>query len=281
MAELTENDNYDSLLVVTATDLSENPFVENALKDFKTGKTNNNYEFIFDNRDPVASIVVDEPTQKVDGVAYYSGEFKGHITVDEANFVGDLLYKDLKLEIQEDDLQDTKYDYEFDSETEAWDNNGTNDIWTNSFTLKKEGSPLVRYRTRDITYLYREECECGRTTIKMHRLLGRVDDMLIIKGVNVFPSQVEQLLIQIQGLTPNYQIILTRGDNHLDEMEIQVEMDEETFSDETKDLESLKNKIYNSVKSKLGIYAKIKLVEPRTIARSEGKAKRVIDNRVI
>ncbi len=148
-------------------------------------------------------------------------------------------------------------------------------------TLTKEGTPLVRYRTRDITYLYREECACGRTTIKMHRLLGRVDDMLIIKGVNVFPSQVEQLLIQIQGLTPNYQIILTRGDNHLDEMEIQVEMDEETFSDETKDLESLKNKIYNSVKSKLGIYAKIKLVEPRSIARSEGKAKRVIDKRVI
>ncbi|MBR5016641.1 MAG: phenylacetate--CoA ligase, partial [Spirochaetia bacterium] len=148
-------------------------------------------------------------------------------------------------------------------------------------TLRKEGTPLVRYRTRDITYLYREECACGRTTIKMHRLFGRVDDMLIIKGVNVFPSQVEQLLIQIKGLTPNYQIILTRGDNHLDEMEIQVEVDEETFSDETKGLETLKNKIYNSVKSKLGIYAKIKLVEPMTIQRSEGKAKRVIDKRVI
>ena len=115
----------------------------------------------------------------------------------------------------------------------------------------------------------------------MHRLFGRVDDMLIIKGVNVFPSQVEQLLIQIKGLTPNYQIILTRGENHLDEMEIKVEMDESTFSDETKDLESLKNKIYNSVKSKLGIYAKIRLVEPMSIQRSEGKAKRVIDNRVI
>ena len=148
-------------------------------------------------------------------------------------------------------------------------------------TLRKEGTPLIRYRTRDITYLYREECACGRTTIKMHRLFGRVDDMLIIKGVNVFPSQVEQLLIQIKGLTPNYQIILTRGENHLDEMEIKVEMDESTFSDETKDLESLKNKIYNSVKSKLGIYAKIRLVEPMSIQRSEGKAKRVIDNRVI
>jgi len=148
-------------------------------------------------------------------------------------------------------------------------------------TLLKEGTPLIRYRTRDITYLYRDNCECGRNLVKMHRLYGRVDDMLIIKGVNVFPSQVEQLLMQIKGLTPNYQIILTRGENHLDEVEIQVEVDEDTFSDETRKLETLKNYISNSVKSKLGIFAKIKLVEPKTIARSEGKAKRVIDKRVI
>ena len=148
-------------------------------------------------------------------------------------------------------------------------------------TLTKEGTPLIRYRTRDITYLYREKCSCGRTTVKMHRLFGRVDDMLIIKGVNVFPAQIEQLLMQIKGLTPNYQIILTRGENHLDDMEIQVEVDEDIFSDETRKLETLKNYIFNSVKSKIGIYAKIKLVEPRSISRSEGKAKRVIDKRVI
>lgn len=148
-------------------------------------------------------------------------------------------------------------------------------------TLRKEGTPIIRYRTRDITYLYREKCACGRTTVKMHRLLGRIDDMLIIKGVNVFPSQIEQLLLQIPGLTPNYLIILTRGENHLDELEIQIEMDDKSFFDETRKLEELKNKLSQSVKSKLGIYAKIKLVEPKSITRFEGKAKRIIDKRVI
>lgn len=194
LAELTENDNYDSLLVVTATDLSENPFVENALKDFKTGKTNNNYEFIFDNRDPVASIVVDEPTQKVDGVAYYSGEFKGHITVDEANFVGDLLYKDLKLEIQEDDLQDTKYDYEFDSETEAWDNNGTNDIWTNSFTLKKEGRYSYIFNYRDPSHNEATELKAGNmvidTTPPEGRITNKTSEKRIRDGVKYYDGSI-------------------------------------------------------------------------------------------
>ena len=148
-------------------------------------------------------------------------------------------------------------------------------------TLRKGGTPIIRYRTRDITYLYREKCACGRTTVKMHRLLGRIDDMLIIKGVNVFPSQIEQLLMQIPGLTPNYLIVLTRGENHLDELEIQVEIDEKTFFDETKKLEELKSYLSSAVKSKLGIYAKIKLVEPKSITRFEGKAKRIIDKRVI
>ena len=148
-------------------------------------------------------------------------------------------------------------------------------------TLTRTGTPLLRYRTRDITYLFREKCSCGRTTIKMHRLYGRNDDMMIIRGVNVFPSQIEEILIQIEGTQPHYQIILTRGESHLDEIDIEVEVLESFFSDETRKMEELRKKISDAVKSKLGINAKIKLVEPKTIARSEGKAKRVIDKRKI
>ncbi|MDR2588642.1 MAG: phenylacetate--CoA ligase [Spirochaetales bacterium] len=148
-------------------------------------------------------------------------------------------------------------------------------------TLTKEGTPLIRYRTRDITCLFSESCPCGRTTIKMHRLFGRTDDMLIIRGVNVFPSQVEQVLIAIEGTDPHYQIILTRGESHLDEMEIMVEVQEKFFTDETRGLEVLRAKIETEIRSKLGVHAKIKLVEPKTIERSIGKAKRVIDKRVI
>lgn len=148
-------------------------------------------------------------------------------------------------------------------------------------TLTRTGTPLLRYRTRDITYLFREKCPCGRTTIKMHRLYGRNDDMMIIRGVNVFPSQIEEILIQIEGTQPHYQIILTRGESHLDEIDIEVEVLESFFSDETRKMEELRKKISDAVKSKLGINAKIKLVEPKTIARSEGKAKRVIDKRKI
>ncbi|MDX9801868.1 MAG: phenylacetate--CoA ligase [Spirochaetia bacterium] len=148
-------------------------------------------------------------------------------------------------------------------------------------TLTRTGTPLIRYRTRDITYLFREKCGCGRTLIKMHRLFGRNDDMMIIRGVNVFPSQIEDVLVKIEGTEPHYQIILSRGDSHLDEIEIQVEVEESFFSDETRKMEELRNKISETVKSKLGISAIIKLVEPRTISRSEGKAKRVIDKRII
>ncbi|MDR0628373.1 MAG: phenylacetate--CoA ligase [Treponema sp.] len=148
-------------------------------------------------------------------------------------------------------------------------------------TLTKEGTPLLRYRTRDITFLRRERCACGRTTVKMNRLFGRTDDMLIIRGVNVFPSQIEQALIEIEGTDPHYLIVVTRGPSHLDEVELQVEVKQAFFSDETKDLEGLRTKIETVIKSKLMISVKVKLVEPKTIERSMGKSKRVIDKREI
>ncbi|MFQ3620590.1 MAG: phenylacetate--CoA ligase [Spirochaetales bacterium] len=146
-------------------------------------------------------------------------------------------------------------------------------------TLVKEGTPLLRYRTRDITYLFRDTCACGRTTIKMHRLFGRTDDMLIIRGVNVFPSQIEQILMAVEGTDPHYLIVVDRGSSHLDELEIMVEVQSKFFTDETKGLEVIRNKIEQEIKSRLGISAKIKLVEPKTIERSIGKAKRVVDKR--
>lgn len=149
-------------------------------------------------------------------------------------------------------------------------------------TLTKEGTPLIRYRTRDITYIYSEPCGCGRTTRKIHRLFGRTDDLLIIRGVNVFPNQIENALVEISGVEPNYQIIVDRDSHtHLDCAELQVEVSPDQFSDETKGMEALRNKISSVMKSKLGILLKIKLVEPKSIERSTGKAKRVIDNRNI
>jgi phenylacetate-CoA ligase len=148
-------------------------------------------------------------------------------------------------------------------------------------TLTKEGTPLLRYRTRDITCLMREPCTCGRTTVRMHRLFGRTDDMLIIRGVNVFPSQIEHALIEIEGTEPQYLIVLSRGESHLDEVELQVEVKKELFSGETRGLENLRARIEAAMKSKLQIGVKVKLVEPKTIERSLGKARRVIDKRVI
>jgi phenylacetate-CoA ligase len=148
-------------------------------------------------------------------------------------------------------------------------------------TLTKDGTPLLRYRTRDITYFMREPCSCGRTTVRMHRLFGRTDDMLIIRGVNVFPSQIEQALIEIEGTEPQYLIVVNRGESHLDDVELQVEVKKEFFTDETRGLEALRAKIEGVMKSKLQISLKVKLVEPKTIERSIGKAKRVVDNRKI
>lgn len=148
-------------------------------------------------------------------------------------------------------------------------------------TITREGTPIIRYRTRDITYLFQDKCKCGRTTVKMHKLFGRSDDMLIIRGVNVFPSQIEEILVQSEGTQPHYQIVLDRTDSYLDTVEVLVEVEETMFSDETKDLEKLRATISNKIKSKLGISAKVRLVEPKSIQRSEGKAKRVIDRRNI
>jgi phenylacetate-CoA ligase len=148
-------------------------------------------------------------------------------------------------------------------------------------TLTREGTPLLRYRTRDITCFIPGRCSCGRTTVRMHRLLGRTDDMLIIRGVNVFPSQIEHALVEIEGTEPQYLIVVNRGKDHLDEVELQVEVKKEFFSDEVKSLEGLRNRIEAVMKSKLEIALKVKLVEPKTIERSVGKAKRVIDNRRI
>jgi len=145
-------------------------------------------------------------------------------------------------------------------------------------TITKNAMPLLRYRTRDLTRLHIEKCECGRTLVRMEKCIGRSDDMLIIRGVNVFPSQVEAALLEITETTPNYQLIVNRVDN-LDVLEINVEVGEKFWSDEVRILEKLKNRIKNNIASSLGISAKINLVEPLSIERSEGKAIRVIDNR--
>jgi phenylacetate-CoA ligase len=147
-------------------------------------------------------------------------------------------------------------------------------------TLTKEGTPLLRYRTRDITYLIDSVCKCKRTTRRMHRLFGRTDDMLIIRGVNVFPSQIEEVLFKLEGIEPHYQLLVERRDN-LDCLEVQVEMNEKTFSDEIKNLEKFEHDIEHELYGVLNIHTKVKLVEPKAIARSEGKAKRIIDKRQI
>jgi len=147
-------------------------------------------------------------------------------------------------------------------------------------TLTKEGLPLIRYRTRDISSLNDKKCECGRTTVRMNKVTGRSDDMLIIRGVNVFPSQIESVLLGVGGTAPHYQIIVNRVDNR-DLLEVQIEMTSEMFSDEVRRIEDIEQKIRRELDSVLGINAKVRMVEPKTIPRSEGKAKRVIDNRKI
>lgn len=145
--------------------------------------------------------------------------------------------------------------------------------------IGKEALPLVRYRTRDISALIREKCECGRTLVRMLKPKGRSDDMLIIRGVNVFPSQVEHVILTL-GMDPNYQIIVDRI-NNLDVMTVKIEMKEGLFSDSVRKIEDMEKKIKAEMLSTLGVSASIKLVEPKSIPRSEGKAVRVIDNRKI
>ena len=143
--------------------------------------------------------------------------------------------------------------------------------------ITKEAFPLLRYRTRDICVLTREACPCGRTHIKMSKPMGRSDDMLIVKGVNVFPSQIEAVLLE-QGYPANYQIVVDRV-NHSDTLEVMVEMTPENFSDSLAKITSMEKHLVDALKAMLGIFAKVRLVAPKTIARSEGKAVRIIDKR--
>ncbi|ADQ46067.1 Phenylacetate--CoA ligase [Caldicellulosiruptor kronotskyensis 2002] len=147
-------------------------------------------------------------------------------------------------------------------------------------TITKEGLPLIRYRTRDITALHYDRCKCGRTLVRMEKVIGRTDDMIIIRGVNVFPSQIESVLLEMGEVEPHYQLIVDRV-NNLDVLEVLVEVSERMFSDEVKKLEQLEKKITKAIEETLGISVKVRLVEPKTIERSEGKAKRVIDKRKI
>ncbi len=144
-------------------------------------------------------------------------------------------------------------------------------------SITKEAFPLIRYRTRDICVLSRKKCSCGRTHVKMSKPMGRSDDMLIIKGVNVFPSQIETVLIN-KGYPANYQIVVGRVKNS-DTLDIQVEMTNEMFSDSMSMVSAKEKELVEALKSMLGIYANVKLVAPKTITRSEGKAVRIIDNR--
>ena len=145
-------------------------------------------------------------------------------------------------------------------------------------TLTKEGLPLIRYRTRDLTRISLKKCECGRTLARMEKCLGRSDDMLIIRGVNLFPSQVESVLLEISETKPHYQLIVDRI-NNLDTLELKVEVDEAFFLDKVSQLESLRQKIRGNLEDALGLGIKVTLVEPKAITRSEGKANRVFDRR--
>jgi len=145
-------------------------------------------------------------------------------------------------------------------------------------TLTKEGIPMLRYRTKDITVLNPEPCKCGRTTVRMNKVLGRTDDMLIIRGVNVFPSQIESVLVGMEHIGPHYQIIVTKK-GFMDAIEVLVELVDGSLLESFSELEKLENKIRHKMKTTLQIDAKIRLVEPKTIERSLGKAKRVIDLR--
>lgn len=145
-------------------------------------------------------------------------------------------------------------------------------------TLTREGMPILRFRTKDVTSLMSGDCECGRTTVRMTRITGRTDDMMKIKGVMVFPSQIEKALLKIDGVSPNYQIVVTRPDI-MDEVEVKVEASRDLFFDEIKKMEEVEKKIVNAIKSETGLRVDVTLCEPESLPRSEGKAVRVIDER--
>ena len=147
-------------------------------------------------------------------------------------------------------------------------------------TITKEAFPVIRYRTRDISVLYPEPCRCGRTIVRMGRVQGRSDDMLIIRGINVFPSQIESVIMEIDGIEPYYQLEVAR-EGRLDTLTVKVEVNEKVFSDEVKNLQNMERKLEKNIKEMLSVSAQVKLVEPKSIQRSEGKAVRVIDKREI
>jgi phenylacetate-CoA ligase len=147
-------------------------------------------------------------------------------------------------------------------------------------SLTKEAFPVLRFRTRDLTRLIPEPCPCGRTFVRMEKVKGRTDDMLIVRGVNIFPSQIEAALVEIEGVEPHFQIIVDRK-AHLDELEVMVEMNEKFVPDSMKKLIEFQKAVEDRLQAKLGIRAKVRLVEPRTIERTSGKAKRVIDRRTL
>jgi phenylacetate-CoA ligase len=146
-------------------------------------------------------------------------------------------------------------------------------------TLTKEALPLLRYRTRDLTRILPEPCPCGRTIRRMERVTGRSDDMLIIRGVNVFPSQIEEVLMRVEGTTPNYLLVVDRKPRGMDELEVQVELSSHMFSDEMVKLEGVSAQIGRELENVLGLRVGVRLVEPKTLERSMGKAKRVVDRR--
>ena len=147
-------------------------------------------------------------------------------------------------------------------------------------TITKEAFPVIRYRTRDISILYSEPCRCGRTIVRMGRVQGRSDDMLIIRGVNVFPSQIESVIMEIDGIEPHYQLEVAR-EGRLDTLTVKVEVNEKVFSDEVKNLQNMERTLEKNIKEMLSVSAQVKLVEPKSIQRSEGKAVRVVDKRKI
>jgi phenylacetate-CoA ligase len=147
-------------------------------------------------------------------------------------------------------------------------------------TVRREAMPLIRYRTGDLSRLYLDKCACGRSLIKMVKVTGRTDDMIIFKGVNLYPSQIEEILFEFEGVTPHYQIVLSR-DGALDTMEVLVEVNESIFFDEMKKQRNMVENIFDTIRSTLGVSPKVKLVEPRSLERFKGKAKRVVDEREI
>ena len=148
-------------------------------------------------------------------------------------------------------------------------------------SIEADAMPLIRYRTKDLTSIDHSPCKCGRTLPRIQKFTGRTDDMKVIRGVNVFPTQVETALLSMGGgVAPHYMLIVDR-ENNLDVLTVMVEVDEKYFSDEIRKLDELKNKVAAVLKQALGVSVRVKLVEPKTIQRSEGKAKRVIDNRVL